>query len=165
MSTTLQQRQPSILRQKRKFSQQLFERVCQRILDGDNTLPAIEQEGISKRQFYRHVSNDPRLAELFKDAQNRRDQIRNIQRIEEAERELHRRAVEGWEEPVFDIKGNLCGHKRKFSDACLIFLLKSLKPETFADRPQALVQNNLTIAAKSEAEILAEWRQRLGASQ
>jgi hypothetical protein len=154
----------STLRRKRKFSQALFDRVCSNILDGSNTHPAIEKEGISKRQFYRHVSHDPILAEKFKVAQNQRDKVRNAKRIEEAEKELHRRAVEGWEEPVFDIKGNHCGNKRKYSDACLIFMLKSLKPEVFADKPHTLVQNNLAIATKSESEILASWRERLGAT-
>lgn len=151
----------------RKFSAALFERVLTNILDGTNTLPAIEAEGISKRTFYRNLAGDPVLAERFRQAQLERDKVRNVRRIEEAEKELHRRAVEGWEEPVFDIKGNHCGNKRKYSDACLIFMLKSLKPEVFADKPQAqaLVQNNLNIATRTEAEIVAEWRGRLGAPE
>lgn len=160
MSQTLQKSSP--LAKKRKFSLALFERVLANILDGSNTHPAIEKEGISKRQFYRHVSTHPELADRFKQAQLERDKVRNIKRIEEAEKELHRRAVEGWEEPVFDIKGNHCGNKRRYSDACLIFMLKSLKPEVFADKPQALVQTNVNIATKSEEEILADWRKRLG---
>lgn len=153
---------PLPLAQQRKFSLALFDRVLSNILDGSNTHPAIEKEGISKRHFYRHVSANLELSERFKQAQLERDKVRNIRRIEEAERELHRRAVEGWEEPVFDIKGNHCGNKRRYSDACLIFMLKSLKPEVFAEKPQALVQNNVNISARSEEEILAEWRQRLG---
>jgi hypothetical protein len=43
-------------------------------------------------------------------------------------------------------------------------MLKSLKPEVFADKPQALIQNNVTITQKEEKEILSEWRQRLGAA-
>ncbi|MGC9451982.1 MAG: hypothetical protein ACP5I4_11110 [Oceanipulchritudo sp.] len=100
--TDLPAKVPSVLRRKHKFSQALFDRVCSNILDGSNTHPAIEKEGISKRQFYRHVSDDVVLADKFKLAQNQRDKVRNAKRVEEAERELHRRAVEGWEEPVFD---------------------------------------------------------------
>lgn len=162
MSTTPQQASP--LAKKRKFSLALFERVLSNILDGSNTHPAIEKEGISKRHFYRQIANNVELADRFKQAQLQRDKVRNIKRIEEAEKELHRRAVDGWEEPVFDIKGNHCGNKRRYSDACLIFMLKSLKPDVFADRPQALIQNNVTITHKEESEILAEWRQRLGAA-
>lgn len=149
---------------RRKFSRALFDRVVQNLLDGDNTHPSIEREGISKRQFYRELQRHPELAERFKEAQLERDRVRNVRRIEEAERELHRRAVDGWEEPVFDIKGNHCGNKRRYSDACLIFMLKSLKPEVFAERPTTLVQNNV-VTARPESEIIAEWRQWLGATE
>ncbi len=147
----------------RKFSLALFERVVANLIKGEDTHPSIEREGIGKSQFYVQLARNTDLADRFKQAQLQRDKVRNIKRIEEAEKELHRRAVEGWEEPVFDIKGNHCGNKRRYSDACLIFMLKSLKPDVFADRPQALIQNNVTITQKEESEILAEWRQRLGA--
>ena len=162
MSNTVQKSSP--LAKQRKFSLALFERVLSNILDGSNTHPAIEKEGISKRHFYRQIAHNVELATRFKEAQLQRDKVRNAKRIEEAEAELARRGIDGWEEPVFDIKGNHCGNKRRYSDACLIFMLKSLKPEVFADRPQALIQNNVTIASKEEKEILAEWRQRLGAA-
>lgn len=149
----------------RKFSLALFERVLGNLIKGEDTHPAIEREGIGKSQFYLQLSRNPELADRFKQAQLQRDRVRNIKRIEEAEKELHRRAVDGWEEPVFDIKGNHCGNKRRYSDACLIFMLKSLKPEVFADKPQALIQNNVTITQKEEKEILSAWRQRLGAAR
>ncbi len=149
---------------RKKFSLALFEAASKAIVEGSDTIPAIEKQGISKSTFYAELSAHPELAARFKEAQIRRDQYRNAKRIEEAERELARRAIEGWEEPVFDIKGNHYGNKRRYSDACLIFMLKSLKPEVFAEKPQALIQNNVTITQKEEKEILAEWRQRLGAA-
>lgn len=149
---------------RRKFSLPIFEAAAKAIIEGSDTIPAIEKQGISKSTFYAELNNKPELAERFKQAQIQRDKERNTKRIEDAERELARRAIEGWEEPVFDIKGNHCGNKRRFSDACLIFMLKSLKPEVFADKPQALIQNNVNITQKEEKEVLAEWRQRLGAA-
>ena len=149
---------------RRKFSKALFDRVVANLIQGSDTHPAIEREGIGKSQFYLELSRRPELASRFKQAQLQRDKVRNAKRIEEAEAELARRGIDGWEEPVFDIKGNHCGNKRRYSDACLIFMLKSLKPEVFADKPQALIQNNVTITQKEEKEILAEWRQRLGAA-
>jgi len=148
---------------RRKFSNALFERVVKNLIHGSDTHPAIEKEGIGKSQFYLELSRRPELADRFKQAQIQRDKVRNAKRIESAEEELHRRGVDGWEEPVFDIKGNHCGNKRRFSDACLIFMLKSLKPDVFADKPQALVQTNVNIHTKDEKEILADWRQTLGA--
>ena len=154
----------SVLATKRKFSIALFERVVKNLIHGSDTHPAIEKEGISKSMFYLELTKRPELAESFKQAQIQRDKVRNAKRIESAEAELHRRGVDGWDEPVFDIKGNHCGDKRRYSDACLIFMLKSLKPEVFADKPQALIQTNVNIHAMDEKQILADWRQRLGAA-
>jgi hypothetical protein len=134
------------------------------LIQGSDTHPAIEQEGVSKSLFYLELTKRPELAHRFKDTQLQRDKVRNAKRIESAEAELHRRGVDGWEEPVFDIKGNHCGNKRRYSDACLIFMLKSLKPEVFADKPQALIQTNVNIHAMDEKQILAEWRTQLGAA-
>ncbi|WPJ95247.1 hypothetical protein SH580_17635 [Coraliomargarita algicola] len=163
-SLTSQVSKTSVLATKRKFSAALFERVVGNLIRGDDTHPAIEKEGIGKSQFYLELTRRPELANRFKEAQIQRDQVRNAKRIESAEAELHRRGVDGWEEPVFDIKGNHCGDKRRYSDACLIFMLKSLKPDVYADKPQALVQTNVNIHTKDEKEILADWRQRLGAA-
>jgi len=149
---------------RRKFSSALFERVVKNLIQGSDTHPAIEKEGISKTHFYVELQRRPELATRFKEAQLQRDKVRNAKRIEEAEAELARRGIEGWEEPVFDIKGNHCGNKRRYSDACLIFMLKSLKPEVFAEKPQTLIQNNVSVSNKEEKEVLAEWRQRLGAA-
>lgn len=51
------------------------------------------------------------------------------------EAEARRRAVDGWEEPVF-YQGEPTGLVRKFSDTLLIFLLKGARPEKFRDRSQ-----------------------------
>jgi len=55
------------------------------------------------------------------------------------EEEAHRRAVEGWEEPVF-YKGEQVGTVRKYSDTLLIFLLKGLKPETYREKYEVTKQ-------------------------
>lgn len=40
---------------------------------------------------------------------------------DDIEGEIHRRAIDGWDEPVFDYKGGGCiGHVRKFSDRLLV---------------------------------------------
>lgn len=161
MSETPQEPPPYALG---KLTPELFDRVVDNVLQGSDTHSAIEKEGISKSYFYHQLSKVPELSARFKEAQLIRDRCRNAKRIEEAERELHRRAVEGWEEPVFDVKGNHCGNKRRYSDACLIFMLKSLKPEVFSEKPQALVQTNVNVSKKTDAEIVSEWRQQLGAA-
>jgi hypothetical protein len=44
------------------------------------------------------------------------------------EGEARRRALEGWEEPVF-YQGEICGHIRKYSDTLIMFLLKAYRPQ------------------------------------
>lgn len=146
-----------------KFSEALFDRVLANIQDGQPTYEAIERAGMKPRGFYQQIAKRPEFSAKVQAAQLERDRIKNVQRIETAEKELHRRAVEGWEEPVFDIKGNLCGQKRRFSDACLIFFLKSHKPGTYADKPTTLVKTEVNITQADQREILQSWRERLGA--
>ena len=56
-------------------------------------------------------------------------------RIAYAEDELHRRAVDGYEKPVFQ-GGYEVGRIRQFSDSLLALLLKANKPDKYADRQQ-----------------------------
>jgi len=51
---------------------------------------------------------------------------------EKLELEAIRRAHDGWDEPVYQ-GGELVGHKRKFSDALIQFLLKGAKPDKYRD--------------------------------
>lgn len=165
MSPTEQNRPRAKLGRKEKFSVALFARVLANIADGDLTEPAIEKEGVSARQFYRRLESAPELRAQFQAAQLARDRIRNIRRIEEAEMELKRRGIEGWTEPVFDAKGNQCGERRRFSDACLIFFLKHHKAEVYGDQPTTVVATQVNITPDREKEIMREWRQRLGAAE
>lgn len=49
------------------------------------------------------------------------------------EEEARRRALEGWDEPVYQ-GGDLIGTIRKYSDTLAIFLLKGLKPERYREK-------------------------------
>lgn len=146
-----------------KFSRALFDRVVSAIRDGEPTATAIEKQGIDHSTFYRHLQRQPDLVPVLQAAQLERDRVRNASRIEEAEQELKRRGIDGWTEPVFDAKGNLCGERRRFSDACLIFFLKAHKPEVYSDKPTTVVATQVNITADREKEILRDWRARLGA--
>src|SRR5437870_3224245 len=46
------------------------------------------------------------------------------------EAEATRRAVEGWDEPVF-YRGQVWGHVRRYSDTLLLARLEALDPETY----------------------------------
>lgn len=57
------------------------------------------------------------------------------------ESEAMRRAVQGYEQPVFH-KGEQCGVVRKYSDRLLMFLLKNARPFKFSDRPDPNYRNS-----------------------
>jgi hypothetical protein len=67
------------------------------------------------------------------------------------EDEARRRAVEGWDEPVWH-KGIQCGTTRKYSDTLLICLLKAHHPEKYAERSK--VDQNMHISHEEALESL-----------
>jgi hypothetical protein len=147
-----------------KFSTALFERIVATIRDGSPTASAIEREGLDHSTFYRHLQRHADLLPTLQAAQLHRDRVRNAARIEEAELELKRRGIDGWTEPIFDAKGNQCGERRRFSDACLIFFLKAHKPDVYSDKATTtIVATQVNITPEREKEIVREWRTRLGA--
>jgi hypothetical protein len=78
----------------------------------------------SRLRISRWVRKDERFRKLFVLASEE-----YADRLEEAARE---RAVEGWEEPVYQ-RGELVGSVRKYSDPLLQMLLKGAKPQRYRD--------------------------------
>jgi hypothetical protein len=54
-------------------------------------------------------------------------------RVDNAEAELYRRGVEGWEEPVGWYKGEAGGYVRRHSDTALIAFLKANRPDKYRE--------------------------------
>ncbi len=81
--------------------------------------------GMARRSLYDARARDNEFAQLWDAA------------VEEAadclEQEAWRRAVEGWDEPVF-YQGKAVGAVRKYSDRMLELLLKGHRPEKYKDR-------------------------------
>ncbi len=90
-----------------------------------NVSEAARAIGMARQSLYDARTRDNEFARLWHQA------------IEEAadclEREAWRRAVEGWDEPVF-YQGKAVGAVRKYSDRMLELLLKGHRPEKFKDR-------------------------------
>ena len=75
------------------------------------------------------------------------------------EGEARRRAVEGWDEPVFGKLGpgqgtGQVGTVRKFSDTLLIFLLKGGRPEKYGER----ISSRIDVSKLSDEELRAITR-------
>ena len=72
---------------------------------------AAEAAGVDRTMHYHWLKQDPEYATAWERAKKAF--------IENLENEARRRAVDGWEEPVFH-QGEMCGTRRKFSDTLLI---------------------------------------------
>ncbi len=81
--------------------------------------------GIDRRSHQRWMHEDAAYAESFEQAK--------ADVLDVYEREIHRRGVEGWEEPVYQ-GGKLVGQVRRYSDVLLIFRTKALAPERYRER-------------------------------
>jgi hypothetical protein len=90
-----------------------------------NISQAAKLAGIDRTNHYQWLDNDPDYPELFKAA----DEAAG----DKLEQEARRRAVEGTNKPIF-YKGEVCGTVTEYSDILLMFLLKGVRPDKFAER-------------------------------
>ncbi|MBF0185326.1 MAG: hypothetical protein HQM06_13200 [Magnetococcales bacterium] len=91
---------------------------------------AAEVSGTTRKSLYTYRTSDPDFAEAWDIAlQDFAD------RLEEA---AHSRAVDGYEEPVFQ-GGQQVGTVRKYSDSLLLAMLRARRPE-YQSKPTVTVQ-------------------------
>ena len=89
-----------------------------------NVSAACRKAGIRRRTAYNWRNADPRFAREWDDALD--------DGIDAMEAELHRRAFEGVEKPVWH-KGEQVGTVRHYSDGLAMFLLKAHRPARYRD--------------------------------
>src|SRR3990172_3483324 len=79
---------------------------------------------VDRTTAYYHRNKHPEFAILWEEALEKACEV--------MEEEANRRAVAGYEEPLF-YKGEQCGEIRKYSDLLLIFMLKANRPGKFRE--------------------------------
>lgn len=132
--------QEAASRTRKKFSQELFQRVIARIEAGSFTLDAIKSEGIHHSTFYENLTT-------ANSATLKQAQLSGP--VHKAELALYERGVEGVDEPVYQ-GGKMVGTVRKYSDTALIFYLKGNHPERYSDSPTVKVLNqNVTVSPEN----------------
>ena len=89
-----------------------------------NVSEALRRTGICRQVFYHWLKEDADFAERVEGTRE--------QAADRMEAEADRRAVEGFDKPVF-FKGQQCGTIRQYSDLLLIFRLKSLRPDQYRE--------------------------------
>jgi len=116
-----------------------FEKTCRIDL-------AAEAAGIGRRTHYNWLKSDPKYAQAFADSE-----VLAAQVLEDT---ATKRAVDGWDEPVFQA-GKQCGTVRKFSDRLLERLLEARRPEKYRRNIKAEVtgENGAPLIP------LAQWRE------
>lgn len=117
-----------------------------------NVSGAAKTASVSRRFVYDERERDPDFAALWDDALD--------QAADAMEREALRRAVEGWDEPVFGSLGGKSGSGeigtvRKYSDTLLIFLLKGARPEKYRERTDVRHSGKIDVGKLSDDELRA----------
>ena len=95
-----------------------------------NISKAAKRAKVDRSSHYKWI--DPKH-QLYNDNYQAAFKVAQKIAVEHLEAEARRRAVEGIEEPVF-YKGEIVGHKMRYSDTLLMFLLKGNAPEKYKDR-------------------------------
>lgn len=109
---------------------------------------AARAAGVCPQTITNHMKLDPEFLEGMQIAQGEfRDKL---------EREAYRRAVEGWEEPVFSQRlGTQIGTVRRYSDGLLQFIMKKWMPE-YREKVQADVNITGGVLVLAEARASSE---------
>jgi hypothetical protein len=100
-----------------------------------NVSAAARRAALHRGTAYRHRAADPSFRAAW-------DEALEVA-LDDLEAEARRRAVDGWDEPVFHA-GVVCGHIRKYSDALIMFLMKAYRPE-FRDHARVEPSGDTTV--------------------
>jgi len=100
------------------------------IAKGSTVCDACAAVGYSYNSAYLYRKADPAFDAAWDDA--------NEAATQRMEREADRRAIEGYDKPVYH-NGVEVGSERKFSDTLLIFRLKAKRPDVYRERAEVSV--------------------------
>ena len=115
-----------------------------------NVTLACRRAGLSRRTVYDWRAKDEAFARKWDEALD--------EGVDLLEAELHRRAFEGVERPVF-YKGQQCGAWRYYSDALAMFLLRVHRPEKYRGQGTAEKQDD----AEAEVRVIRKLMEGISA--
>ena len=126
----------------------------QALTDTVNVTLSCRKAGIPRRTAYDWREADDAFARDWDEALE--------EGIDLLEAEVHRRAFEGVERPVY-YKGERVGEWRHYSDALATFLLRAHRPEKYRDAPAAKEKTKEETAYESRARAYREMMERIWA--
>lgn len=89
-----------------------------------NVSEAARRVNLSRRHAYKLKQDDPDFRQAWQDALDAA--------VDTLEMEARRRAIEGYEKPIF-YQGKKIGVERKYSDGLLTFLLRAHRPSVYRE--------------------------------
>jgi hypothetical protein len=107
-----------------KIGRQRRDDFLEHLREGLTVSAAAEKAGHDRRRFYELRNTDAAFAQEWEDAYE--------QGTDALEDEARRRAVDGWDEAVYQ-KGELAGTVRKYDSKLLELLLRARRPERFRE--------------------------------
>ena len=117
------------------------------IAGGSTVCDACAAVGYSYNSAYLYRKADPAFDAAWDDA--------NEAATQRMEREADRRAIEGYDKPVYHL-GVEVGSERKFSDTLLIFRLKAKRPDVYRERAEVAVTMTDELATRLENALKRE---------
>jgi hypothetical protein len=143
------------------LSLEVQEAFIAKIANGTMHTAALRSLGLTWRRVSLHMTTDPEFATRYQEAITMREQLITILREEEADR----RAIEGWDEPVFQ-NGIQVGVIRRFSDKLMELRLKATNPRKYAERYEhtgvdggPIVQQ--VVGGPTRPASIAEWERQV----
>lgn len=130
-----------------KMTPEKLTAFCAALAETCQVRKACDAVGISRQTAYKWREDMPEFAKAW-------DRAMKVG-VSALEDEAHRRAFEGYDEPVFH-QGEVCGAIRKASDTLAIFLLKAHAPDKYRENSKVELAGQLALTNMSDDEIRAE---------
>ena len=112
----------------------------QKLREGVPILKAAAQVDVPHMTLYNRRKTDEKFDQAWKDALAEGEKV-TIARLEQ---EADRRAIEGYEKPIYQ-GGELVGSEQRYSDTLLMFRLNGLASDRYRQRSEVALQADVTI--------------------
>lgn len=119
--------------------------LCAALRAGDDIRAAIKKSGAPWETFHERATADIAVAGRIEAARAARESYRLLVRLDE----MHRRAVDGFTDPIVSA-GKLVTDHQVYSDMLLLNLVKADNPDKFADRSKS----DVTVTGNPWADIV-----------
>lgn len=154
-------RKPNTQKSLLQLSAELQEAFLASIANGARHTTALRSLGLTWRRVSLHMADDPDFAIRYREAVAMREQFITIVREEEADQ----RAIEGWDQPIFQ-GGVQIGVTRRYSDRLMELRLKATNPAKYAERHEytgadggPIVQQ--IVGGPARPATVAEWLRQI----